>query len=179
MLSSPAQMVGVPFTILIHASNTCEQRTTKTLHHQPSTAILVLRNLAERSMLLPVLAATWATSISPSAKAKAMTHRHARMLATLRQLMTAATQQLTAASCHAYVFDCPFLKTCFIGFVILILHRYSSTPTFSPRTQSHKVSIAPCTIRPGAPRTAQTMVNTVDLTVILCQNPTATPRTRK
>ena len=172
-------MVGVPFTILIHASNTCEQRTIKTLHHQPSTAILVLRNLAERSMLLPVLAAIWATSISRSAKARAMTRRRARMLATLRQLMTAATQQLTAASCHAYVFDAPVSKTCSTDFVILILHRYSLTPTFSPRTQSHRVYTALCTIKPGGLRTAQTMVNTADLTVIPCQNPTATPRTRK
>ena len=172
-------MVSVPFTALIRTSKTCEQRTTKTLHHQPSTAILVLRNLAERSMLPPALAATWATNISPSAKAKAMTHRRARMLATLRQLMTAATQQLTAASCHAYVINAPVSKTCSTDFIILILRRYSSTPTFSPRTQSHKVSTAPCTIRPGTPRMAQTMVNTVDLTVIPCQNLTATPRTRK
>ena len=179
MLSSLAQMVGVPFTILCHASKTCEQRTTKPLHHQPLTAILVLRNLAERSMLPPALVVTWATNISPSAKAKVMTHRRARMLATLRQLMTAATQQLTAAICHAYVFNASFSNTYSTDFVILILRRYSSTPTFSPRTQSHKVSTAPCTIRPGAPRTAQTMVNTVDLTVIPCQNLTATPRTRK
>ena len=172
-------MVSVPFTILIHASKTCEQRTTKPLHHQPSTAILVLRNLAERSMLPPARAVISATNISPSAKAKAMTHRLARMLATLRQLMTAATQQLTAASRHAYVSNAPVSKTCSTDSVILTLPRYSSTPTFSPRTQSHKVSTAPCTIRPGAPRTAQTMVNTVDLTVIQCQNLTATPRTRK
>ena len=172
-------MVGVPFTILIHASNTCEQRTTKTLHHQPSTAILALKNLAERSMLLPVLAATWGISTSLLARVKAMIHKPVQMLVTLRQLMTAATQQLTAASCHVYVSDAPVSKTCSTDFVILILHRYSSTPTFSPRMQSHKVYTAPCIIRPGDPLTAQTMVNTVDLTVIPCQNPTATLRTRK
>ena len=116
MLSSLAQMVGLPFTILIHASKTCEQRTTKPLHRQPLTAILVLRNLAERSMLPPALVVTWATNISPSAKAKAMTHRRARMLATLRQLMTAATQQLTAASCHAYVSKRPCFKDLFYRF---------------------------------------------------------------
>ena len=172
-------MVGIPFTIWVHASNNCKQRTTRPHHHQPSTATPVLRNLGEPLMLPPALAATWATNTSPSAKAKAMTHKRARMLATLRQLMTAATQQLTAASCHAYVFKAPVSKTVSTNFVMLILRRYSSTPTFSPRTQSHKVSTAPCTTRPGVPRTAQTMVNTVDLTVIPCQNPTATPRTRK
>ena len=179
MLSSLAQTVSVPFIILNHASKTCEQRTTKPLLHQPLTAILVLRNLVERSTLPLALAAIWATNISPSAKAKAMTHRRARMLATLRQLMTAATQQLTAAICHAYVFKALISKICPTDFVILILRRFSSTPTFSPRTQSHRVSTVPCTIRPGALRTAQTMVNTVDLTVIPCQNLTATLRTRK
>ena len=179
MLSSLAQTVGVPFAKLIHPSKTYEQRTTKPLHHQPSTVTLVLRNSAERLMLPPALAATWATNTSPSAKAKAMTHRLARMLATLRQLMTADTQQLTAASCHAYVLNAPVLQACSTRFVILILCRYFSMPTFFPRTQSHKVSTAPCTIRPGVPRTAQTMVNTVVLTVIPCQNPTATPRARK
>ena len=101
---------------LIHVSKPGKQRTTKTLHHQLSTATLVLRNLAERSTLLPALAATWATNTSPSAKAKAMTHRPARMLATLRRLMTAATQQLTAATCHAYVFQDPCFKYFFNQF---------------------------------------------------------------
>ena len=51
--------------------------------------------------------------------------------------------------------------------------------TFSLRTLSHKVSIVPCTMRPGDPRTAQTTASPVGLTVIPCQNPTATPRARK
>ena len=91
--------------ILIHPSKTCEQRTIKMLHHLPSTATLVLRNLAEPSMLQPTLAAIWATNTSPLAKVKAMTHRHAQMLAMLRPPMTAGTQQPMAASCHAYVFN--------------------------------------------------------------------------
>ena len=111
MSSSLAQTVSVPPTPLIHLSKIYEQRTTKPLHHLPSTATLVLRNLAERSMPQPPLAATWATNTSPSAKAKAMTHRRARMLAMLRQPMIAGTQPPTAASCHAYVSNCACFKT--------------------------------------------------------------------
>ena len=63
--------------------------------------------------------------------------------------------------------------------LVLISSRYSSMLTFFPRTLSHKVSTAPCTMRPGDPRTAQTTASTAVLTVIQCRNPTATPRARK
>ena len=97
-------MVGLsPDSILIHPSKTYEQLTTKTLHHLPAAATLVLRNLAERSMLQPTPAATWATNTSPSAKAKATTHKRVRMLAMLKHSMIASTQQLMVASCLAYV----------------------------------------------------------------------------
>ena len=165
--------------MLIHLSNIYEQRITKLLHHLPSAATMVLRNLAERSMLHPALAAIWAISTFLSAKAKAMIHRRARMPATLRQLMIASTQQLTAASCHAYVSNAFFLRLVRYSSPVLIFRRFSSTPMFFLRTQSHKASTVPCTMRPGDPRTVQTTASTVDLTVIPCQNPTATPRARK
>lgn len=158
-----------------HLSKPCEQLTTKLRHHLPSAATLVLRNLAERSMLHPVLAATWDTNTFPSAKAKAMTHRRAGTLATLKHSMIVSTQQMMVVLCHAYVF-----RALLISLVLrLIFSRYSSMPTFFPRTLSHKVSTALCTMRPGHPRTAQTTASTADLTAIPCRNPTATPRARK
>lgn len=163
----------------IHPSKIYEQRTTKLLHHLPSAATMVLRNLVERSMLHPALAAIWAINTFPSAKAKAMIHRRARMLATLRQLTIAGTQQLMAASCHAYVSNVTFLKLDRHNSPVLIFCRSSSTSMFFLRMQSHKVSTVPCTVRPGDPRTVQTTASTVDLTVTPCQNPTATPRARK
>lgn len=109
-----AQTVGFPlYGILIHPSNSYEQLITKMPHRLPSAATLVPRNLAERSMLQPARAATSATNTSLSAKAKATTHRRAGMLAMLKRLMIASTQQLTGALCHAYVFnECPCYTTC-------------------------------------------------------------------
>lgn len=162
-------------SILIHTSKMYEQVTTKMLHHLPSAVTLVPKNLAERSMLQPTLAATWATNTSLSAKAKATTHRRARMLAMLKPLMIPSTQQLMVALSHAYVFSAlaiPLVRE-------LIFSRYSSMPTFSLRTLSHKVSTAPCTIRPGDHRTAPTTASTAGLTVIPYRNPTATRRARK
>ena len=161
--------------LLSISSNIYEQLTIRTLHHLPLAATLVLRNLAERSMLHPALAATWATSSSPSAKAKATTPRRARMLATLKRLMTASIQQLMVASCHAYVFN-----TLFVWLLsVLIFSRYSSMPTSFPRMLSHKASTAPCITKPGDPRTETTTASIAGLTVIPCRNPTATPRARK
>ena len=102
-LSSRAQMVGNPHIILITHSKSDKQPTTKLLHHRPSPATLVLRNLAEPSMLPPKMAVTWAISTSPSAKAKATTLKRAPMLAMLRHFTIASTQQLTVATCLAYV----------------------------------------------------------------------------
>lgn len=140
------------------------------LHHLPLAATLVPRNSAERSMLPPTLAATWATNTSHSAKVKATTPRRAPMPAMLKRLMIASIQQMTAASCHAYVFNAHL-----ISLLILIFSRYSSMPMSCLRTLSHRVSTAPCTMRHGIPRTAQTTASTVGLTVIPCRNPTATP----
>ena len=88
---------------LVHQSKTCKQRTTKLPHHLLLVAMLVLRNLAARSMPQLPLAATWVTNSSPLAKAKDIPHRHVQMLAMPRQLTIAGTRQLTAATCHAYV----------------------------------------------------------------------------
>ena len=126
-------------------------------------------------MLQPTLAATWDTNSSPSAKAKVMTHRRAPMLAMLKRLMIASTQQLTAASCLAYVSN----ALCIRFVLVLTFSRCFSMPTFSLRTLFHKVSTAPCTMRPGALRTVQTTASTADLTVIPCRNLTAIPRARK
>ena len=141
------------------------------LHHLPSAATLVPRNSVERSMLPPTLAATWATNSSHLAKVKATTPRRAPMPAMLKRLMIASIQQPTAASCHAYVFKAHLISL----LLILIFSRYSSMPMSFLRTLSHRVSTAPCTMRHGIPRTAQTTASTVGLTVIPCRNPTATP----
>lgn len=82
-----------------------EQVTIKLLHHPPLTATLVRKNLAERSTLPLSLAATWATNTFRSAKAKATPPRRAQMLAMLKPLTIASTQQLTVALCHVYVFS--------------------------------------------------------------------------
>ena len=91
----------------MHPSKCYRQVTIKTLHHLPSAATLVPRNSAERLMLPPTLAATWATNTSHSAKVKATTPRRAPMPAMLKRLMIASIQQMTAASCHASVFQSP------------------------------------------------------------------------
>ena len=126
-------------------------------------------------MLQPALVATWATNTSRSAKAKATTPRRARMLAMLKRLMIASTQQLTEASCHAYVFNALVIQ----GHLVLTFFRYSSMLTFFLKTLFHKVSTAPCTIKPGTLRTAQTMASTAGLTVTPCQSPTAILTARK
>lgn len=164
-----------PHSTSIHPSKVYEQVTTKTPHHLPSAPTMVPRNSAERSMLHPAPAATWATNSSPSAKVKATTHSRARMLAILKRLMIASTQLMTAALCHAFVFKALVIQLV----LVLIFSRYSSMPTFYLRTLSHKVSTAPCTMRPGILRTAQITASTATLTVIPCRNPTATPRARR
>ena len=92
-------------SILIHLFSFYEQVTIKLIPHPQSTATLVRKNLAERLTLPPILAATWAINTSRSAKAKATLPRRARMLAMLKPLTIASTQQLTAAFCHVYVFS--------------------------------------------------------------------------
>ena len=164
----------------IHPSNIHEQPTTRTHHPLLSAATMVPKNSVERSMLQPTPAATWATNSFPSAKAKASILRLVRMLAMLKPLTTASIPPLTAASCHAYVFYALLIQ-CGLS---LTMPRYSSTPTCFRRTVSRRVSTAPCTTRPGDPRTAITMASTArSLTVQLIATPyripTATPRARK
>lgn len=49
-------------------------------------------------------------------------------------------------------------------------------PTFFPRTLSHKVSTALCTIRPGIAHMVQIMASIADPIAIPCQSHIATPR---
>ena len=119
-------------------------------------------------MLPQARAATWGTNIFHLVKAKATTHRCAQMLVMLRQYTIASIQHLMAALCLAYV---SLVERCFLE---LTVFRCSSMPTSFPRTQSHKVFTAPCTIKPGIPHTVRITASIVDLIVTPCPNPTAT-----
>ena len=143
---------------------------TKSPLHLPSTATLALRNLGEPLMPPLALVATWDINTSRSVKAKVMTPRLAQMLVMPKQRMTAGTQRLTAALCHAYV--------SIIALICLLLTvlRSSSMHMSCLKMLFRKVYTAPCTIRPGIAHTVPTMGSTVDLIVTPCRSLTATPR---